>query len=168
MTAEKTLDKNEVTSSPKEAISRVYEIGFHIVPSVSQDDVPREFGNVKAIIEKHGGVFISEEMPKLRPLAYAMFKIVGTKKEKCNEAYFGWVKFDATSDSVAKIKLEVEKMDTILRILTVETVRESTFVQPRLASKRPESDKKPESSAEITEEVSNEAIDESIDKLVIE
>lgn len=170
MMAEKTLDKNEVVSpSPKEVISRVYEIGFHIVPSVSQEDVPREFGNVKAVIEKHGGIFISEEMPKLRSLAYPMFKIVGTKKEKCNEAYFGWVKFDATSDAIDKIKLEVEKLDTILRVLTIETVRESTFVQPRLASKRPESDKKPESSEEVTtEEVSTEAIDESIDKLVIE
>lgn len=165
---EKAKKTKAVDADAKSAVSRVYEIGFHIVPSISPDDVPREFGNVKAIIEKHGGIFISEEMPKLRPLAYPMFKIVGTKKEKCLEAYFGWIKFDSDSEAVKSIKTEVEKLDSILRILLVETVRENTFVQPKFASKRPESDKKVDIVEGEEIEASPEAIDASIDKLVIE
>lgn len=161
---EEKIEKEEVKTS----ISRVYEIGFHIVPSISPDDVPREFGDVKSIIEKHGGVFISEDMPKLRPLAYPMFKTVGTKKEKCLEAYFGWIKFDANSDVAENIKLEIEKLNSIIRVLLIETVRENTFIQPKISSKRPESDKKPESLDGASVDVSPETIDASIDKLVIE
>lgn len=160
------VEKNLETEA-KTPVSRVYEVGFHLVPSIPVEDVPREFGNIKALIEKNGGVFISEDMPKLRPLAYSMFKVVGTKKEKCNEAYFGWVKFEANSDAIKTIKTEVESLDSVLRALVIQTVRENTLIQPKFVSKRGDEEKKVEST-EGAPEVSPEAMDASIDKLVIE
>lgn len=167
---EKIVEKTEEIeeTEAENASSRVYELGLHIVPSTSSEDVPREFGNIKALIEKHGGIFISEDMPKLRPLAYPMFKIVGTKKEKCLEAYFGWIKFEATSDTIKTIKTDVDALDSVLRTLIIQTVRENTLTQPKLVSKRVEGEKKQETVDGVPVEVSPEAIDASIDKLVIE
>jgi len=171
---DKKVEQDDVEDSieegSEEGASRVYELGFHIVSSVLAEEIPREFGNVKSMLEKHGAIFISEEMPALLPLAYPMFKVFGTKKEKFVEAYFGWIKFDATVDAIVEIKKEVEAYENVLRFIIMKTVRENTMIQPKLASKKPESDKKTETttdSEDVVEE-SIETIDESIDKLVIE
>lgn len=151
------------------ATSRIYELGINLLPSIVADDVPREFGNIKAIIEKNGGAFIAEDMPKLRPLAYALSKVVGTKREKFNDAYFGWVKFEADSEQILSIKKDLETEGSILRFLIVKTVRESTLMQPKFSTRRGEFDKKPDVSPDApAAPINPESIDASIEKLVIE
>lgn len=162
---EKVVEKDEIVApEAKEAVSRIYEVAFNIVSSVVQDDVAKEFAAIKSTIEKHGGVFISEDMPKLRPLAYAMFKVFGVKKEKFTDAYFGWVKFEMNSSSIAGLKKDLDGSQNILRSMIIETVRENTLVQPKVAHVKKSDDKKDGDPVEASPEV----IDESIEKLIVE
>ncbi len=167
---EKVVENNDIAEEgdAELAASRVYEVGFNILPTIASDDVSREFGNIKALIEKRGGVFISEELPKLRPLAYSISKVIGIKKEKFNEAYFGWVKFEADAQAVIEIKKDLGAYENILRFLILKTVRESTLAQGRATNRRGDGENKADGTEETVAPASAETIDASIEKLVIE
>ena len=153
------------------AESKIYEIGYHIVPLVAQDNVPAEATKLKFEIEKHKGTIISEETPKLRVLAYEIPKMVSGNKHNFDKAYFGWIKFEALGDAIGKIKEFLEHEENILRFLLIKTVRESTLapMQRIVTSMRAERDRAPREA--LKEKVdkkpaSVEEIDKSIEKLL--
>ena len=134
--------------------TKVYEIGFHIVPTVAEDAVSSEFEAVKGLIIKEGGDIIEEGAPELRNLAYQISKTVKAIKSNYTKAYFGWVKFTLSPEAINKIKLALDESPVILRHLITNTVKESTLWSEKDAKRK--------------ESVSSEEeIDKSIDALVI-
>ena len=93
------MDKNE----------RVYELGYLLVPTIEEVNIPVVYGNLKELISSFGGISISDEMPKMIPLAYLMVKVVANVRNKFNTAYFGWLKFTMDSDKVLELKKKLEK-----------------------------------------------------------
>src|SRR3989338_5498231 len=71
---------------------RVYEVGFLIVPTVTEEELPREVTAVKDVLDKEKASVIAEEFPKFRALTYGMQKRVGGAYQTHTNAYFGWVK----------------------------------------------------------------------------
>src|SRR3990167_4425026 len=51
---------------------RIYELGYHIIPTVKEEDVEKIVGSIRSVIEKAGGSFIAEGAPSLTKLSYAM------------------------------------------------------------------------------------------------
>jgi ribosomal protein S6 len=151
-------------------LMQVYELGFHIVPTIAEEKVANVFGDIKSLLEKNGAVFISEEYPKMRPLAYTMFKNEAGKNEKFNFAYFGWVKFDLGKEEIAEVKEKLEKNKEILRFLIIKTVRENTLYGQKLARKEGEKVEAIKDGV-LAEEIvmaSDEEIDKTIEGLVVE
>lgn len=112
----------------------VYEVGYLIMPTVAEDNLTQEVSWLNDMITSNKGEIISEEFPKLRTLVYTMEKVLESKHQKINEAYFGWVKFELP---VAAIKPITEALDTrpsILRHLVIKTVRENTLYSSKLAA----------------------------------
>src|SRR3989344_7578840 len=52
------------------AASRVYEIGYHVVPSIKEEELEKIVGTIRSEIEKAGGSFIAECAPSLTTLMY--------------------------------------------------------------------------------------------------
>ena len=100
--------------------TQVYELGFHIIPSVEKNNIADEIGSIRSAIEKLGGIFVAEEFPKLITLAYTMTKDIDGKRYKFNNAYFGWLKFEIGKELI-------DSNNNILRFLIIKTVRESTL-----------------------------------------
>ena len=151
-------------------LMQVYELGFHIVPTIAEEKVANVFGDIKSLLEKNGAVFISEEYPKMRPLAYTMFKNEAGKNEKFNFAYFGWVKYELSKEVAAEVKEVLEKNKEVLRFLVLKTVRENTLYGHKLSKKEGEKADVPVVGA-IPEEIiiaSEEEIDKTIEELVVE
>ncbi len=150
----------------------VYEVGYHIVPTVSPENLPKEVDAIKAILGKVEAKIISEEGPKMISLSYPMLKVVGPKRDYFETAYFGWVKFEAEPVAAVELKRALDLSEKVLRFIIVKTVRENTmhghkFLKdgkeaPRRASS---TDKKVEG---VKPEATAEELDKSIDKLVIE
>lgn len=115
-------------TTKKEDGFKVYEIGYHLVPSIPAEKVAAEVDAIKALITKHKGEFIADEFPKLRPLAFMMKKDVDGMRHKYTEAYFGWVKFEIESGEIAAIKSALDINKKVLRFLLVTTVRENTYL----------------------------------------
>lgn len=112
---------------------QVYELGFHFVPTLSEDEVVVQFSHLKSLIEKKGGTFISEETPLMTKLAYEISKTVKATKKRYTSAFFGWVKFSVNPEEIAPIEKEVKAFESILRYIIITTVRENTLVGSREA-----------------------------------
>jgi ribosomal protein S6 len=121
-----TNEKNETAF--EEAEGRVYELGFHLLPTIAQADVPVRFSELKSIIEKQGGEFISEDSPKLIKLAYKIAKTIKAEKHHYNDSYFGWVKFTLDPEKLETLEKNIKAFEPMLRYIIVKTVAENTMV----------------------------------------
>ncbi len=151
MSKEQQIDHTE-----QDTASKVYEIGFHFVPTIAEDDVPVQFSHLKSMIEKRGGEFISEDFPKMIPLAYEISKTVKAQKKRYTDAYFGWVKFTLAADQIVDLEKEVKAFEPVLRYLVISTVKESTLVGPKERDERKE---------KVEGEVSEAQLDKKIEEL---
>ena len=151
-------------------LMQVYELGFHIVPTIAEEKVANVFGDIKALLEKNGAVFISEEYPKMRALAYTMLKNEAGKNEKFNFAYFGWIKYELPKEAAADVKDVLEKNKDVLRFLVIKTVRENTLYSHKFSKKEGDKADSPKEESPLEEVVlaSEEEIDKSIEELVVE
>ena len=157
----------------EEGGGQVYELGYHIVSTVAEENLPKEVEALKAIVLKDGGSLVSEGEPKLINLAYSMTKSVADIKKKFNTAYFGWLKFETKSELIPMIKKAVDAYPNILRYLLIKTVRENTLYVPKLnvrAVSKEDAPVKAKKSIKTDEKkaTSMEEIDKSIEELVAE
>ncbi len=148
--------------------TKVYEIGYLLIPTIAEEQLTGEVQNIKSLIEKHEGVFITEDFPKLRPLAYQMRKTTGGTNAKYNQAYFGWVKFEVNANATPLIIKDIEKNTHILRYMIINTVRENTMYMQKAAYKPAEAGAEGEKVEEAKEKMSEEEIDKTIENLVVE
>ena len=145
----------------------VYEVGYLVMPSVSVELLPREVDAIKAVIAKVGGEIISEGSPEMKPLAYTMIKPVGSTRPRFDTAYFGWVKFEATKESIADINKALDAMDKLIRFLLIETVRENTLYGSKILKDKEEGDKPEVIKAPVAVvQSSEEEIDKAVEKLI--
>jgi ribosomal protein S6 len=129
------MSKEKDTNERQEGV-RVYELGFHFVPTLSEDEVAVQFSHLKSLIEKKGGTFIAEGTPEMIDLAYEISKTVKAQKKHYTEAYFGWVKFELNAEEIPAFEKDVKAFEPILRYLLITTVRENTLVGSKESSKK--------------------------------
>jgi ribosomal protein S6 len=150
--------------------NRVYELGYLLVSTLSEEDVPREYGNLKEVITSMGGALISDEMPRMTTLSYTMMKVWNNQRTKFDNAYFGWIKFEIDSEKISELKKKLSLNENLIRFLTIKTVRENTIASRRFTHKegmrkRASFTKKEEEVSEPVE-INKEEIDKEIDALV--
>jgi len=160
----------------EEGGGQVYELGYHIVSTVAEENLPKEVETLKAIVLKDGGSLVSEGEPKLINLAYSMTKSVADTKKKFSTAYFGWLKFETQSELMPSIKKAVDQNPNVLRYLLIKTVRENTLFTPKLNVRSPAKEEAPAKvkksikteETKVSSKKDLEDIDKSIEELVAE
>ena len=165
------MEKKE-ESKKGENQAKIYEIGYHIIPAVSVENLAGEVDKIKNFLTENGLEAIAEEFPRLIDLAYIMPKVVGGARRKFDTAYFGWIKFDAGEAPIAKIKKFFDENENILRFLLINTVSENTIFSakiPDIQVKEEIKDVKKETEGkEINSPISEDELDKTIDKLIAE
>ena len=172
---------SQATGGPSAAAVKnttpVYEIGFHVVPTVGEDGVSAVVESVRKALGD--AEIISEGFPKKITLAYQVERPSGSatadgatqgKYEKYTESYFGHIKFAMEREGVTAFTTAIRALQPILRFLIIETVREDIATAPRRAvfsSDRLEGKtlEKPVAAPEKTAEVSDAELDKSIEAL---
>ncbi len=157
-------DKNEISGDEK---SQVYEVGYLLVPTIADTDVPAVYGNLKELILSLGGEIIADEMPKMMNLAYSMLKVVTNIRHKFSTAYFGWTKFTMDTEKVLELKKRLDLDINLIRFLILKTVKENTiaakrFVRGDSVYRRPIK----RSSDEPVAPINKEEVDKEIDALI--
>lgn len=154
--------------SQAKSTTPVFEVGFHLVPTIPEDGVAAVFEKIRGLI--NGAEVISEQFPVRMTLAYQVERSVQGKREKYTESYFGFIKFAAERDTIPAFQAALRAMPEVLRYLVINTEREDVSNPRRavFASTRLEGEviHKPEAQAEVKAAVSEEELDKSIDALV--
>lgn len=153
---------------------RVYELGYHLVPTLSVEQIPDASGAVRGMIERISKDIIAEELPVFIDLAYQIVKTVDHKNKRFNEAYFGWIKFEAEPAGIAQLEEELKKDENVLRYIIVKTLRENTFIAKKFTPAKTKEVEEAVPAEEATPDVAEEAIkepvvdelDKAIDELV--
>jgi ribosomal protein S6 len=154
------------------AVSRVYEAGYHISPLVKEEDIEKIVAEIRSVVEKGGGSFIAEGAPVLMKLAYEIEGRAEGKKHMFDRGYFGWLKFESSSETADALKGALKKHSSIFRSMIFRTVREETRARlkaPQLKEvKRSEAAKPQARKTEDTAPVSEADIDKAIQTLTLE
>ena len=151
-----------------EVNSRVYELGYLLIPTIGEENVPVVYGNLKELVTSLGGEIISDEMPKMISLAYQMLKVTQNVRNRFDTAYFGWVKFEMGSDKILELKKKVDLDPNFIRFLILKTVKENTIAAKRFIHKdfkRKTSTKKDGENEEVLP-IDKEEIDKEIEAMV--
>ena len=165
-------------------LTTVYELGFHLVPSIPEEGITEQFEAIKSHIEKVGGTFVDEQAPQLIDLAYTMEKRQERGYERYERAYFGWVKFEVAPEALEGLNEELETINTLLRTILIKASRENTMIGSLVLAEE-KAKEEAESAPEVVEmttetdtgeiasvskdekaEVSDAAIDKGIENLV--
>ncbi|MBP7006897.1 MAG: 30S ribosomal protein S6 [Candidatus Pacebacteria bacterium] len=149
---------------------RVYELGYLLVSTLSEENVPAEYGNLKELISSLGGEVVADEMPRMINLAYTMDKVWKNNRTRFDNAYFGWIKFEINPEKIADIKAKLALNENLIRSLLIKTVKENTIASKRFVhkdmGKRKVYTVKKEGEEEVPVEINKEEIDKEIEALV--
>lgn len=161
--------QNKTEDTEEDVNSRVYELGYLLVPTISPEDVPVNYGNFKELISSFGGEIIADEMPKMTNLAYTMRKVTSNVRSKFNTAYFGWTKFVMGTERVEELKKKLDLDPNIVRFLILKTVKENTiaakrFIRGETYRKTPNAKRNAENETAVP--INKEEIDKEIDALI--
>lgn len=148
----------------------VYELGYLVVPNLSEEDVAIFYSDIKNMINSFDGEVFSDEIPKLINLAYPMVKIVTNVRNKFDTAYFGWMKFDMDTQKLLEFKKKLDLEPRLVRFLIIKTIKENYFFSKRFVSrdvinKKLATNKKEGEEVESTP-INKEEIDKEIDAMV--
>ncbi len=149
--------------------SRVYEIGYLLVPTIAGEEVPAVYTKLKDLVVSMGGELIADEMPRMINLAYTMLKVTSNVRSKFNTAYFGWVKFEMNPDKINEIKAKLDLDPTIIRFLITKTVKENTIAAKRFVYKDGPRRKTPmqkKDENEVVAPINKEEVDKEIEAMV--
>ena len=148
----------------------VYEVGFHVVPSVEETNVGDVVESIRTELAKGNAEIIKDQFPQKMMLAYAVERSASGKREKYTESYFGFIKFAMERGHITDLEALLRNSKEILRYLLIETEREEPVIARRAvySSNRLEGEtiKKPVATPETPSEVSDEDLQKSIDALV--
>lgn len=157
-------------TSENEVDSRIYEVGYLLVPTIEEGNVPVNHGNLKDLVSSFSGEIVSDEMPKMINLAYTMTKVLQNIRNKFNSAFFGWVKFSMDPEKVLELKKKLDSDTNIIRFLILKTVKENTIAAKRFTHREGGVRRKPsikkEGEAHEAVEINKEEVDKEIDAMV--
>jgi ribosomal protein S6 len=165
-------EKDLQNMEENDAVTRVYEVGYLLIPTLSEEEVPAVYGNLKDLISGYNAAIIADEMPKMITLAYQMAKVTQNIRSKFDTAYFGWVKFEMSAANVANLKAKLDLDPNFLRYLVMKTVKENTIATKKFGYKdgvkrKPFTAKKEGEEAEGEQTpINKEEIDKEIEALV--
>ncbi len=155
---------------------RVYELGYHLVPTLSVEQIPAASGAVRGMIERISKDIIAEELPVFIDLAYQIVKTIEHKNKRYDDAYFGFIKFEANPEGIKTLEAELKKDVNVLRYLVTKTLRENTFISKKFPASNAKDRGTKDDMADEPEEIapvvvekaqtSDAELDKVIDKLV--
>lgn len=162
-------DKNEISvREESSANSRIYELGYLLLPTIEGEKIPAVYGDLKDLITSNfKGEVISDDMPKMMNLAYTMLKVTNNVRNKYDTAYFGWIKFTMDTEQILKLKSQLDLDPQIIRFMILKTVKENTIATKRFVAGRGiQRTYTPKKLDEVTVPINKEEVDKEIDALI--
>lgn len=104
------------THEDKETIE-TYELGYHLVPSLGEEDLALRVSELMQAITDGGGSIIAEGAPEPFTLAYMMKVLRGGTYDKYTTSFFGWIRFSAPRASIEALTAKLDANENLIRHL---------------------------------------------------
>ncbi len=102
---------------------RVYEVGFHIDPELSQDDVKQVFKSIKDTCASVGTVVATGAPEKIK-LAYTISRMEHAGRHDFSTSSFAWIAYEASIEGHSKVLETVSSDKRIFRFIDLVTTKE--------------------------------------------
>jgi len=139
----------------KDVELKKYELGYHLVPSLGEDDLALRVADLQKAVAKIGGTVLSEGYPQSFILSYTMHKLRAGKWDRYDSSFFGWMRFEASSEGVEVLRDELDHNDQLVRYLLI-TLNEAAFAPPPAPRRKPMREVKTESKVLVKKRTENE------------
>jgi len=159
-----------IDEADDESISSVYEIGYHLVPTLSEEQVTEAVKDITDLLKKNGAETVGDRFPVKIALAYTIQKRVKEKVLRFNEGYFGWVAFEMPREALATITAALDAHPGMLRYLVVRTSKDAVAAALSGAAEVPVvgNIEKPKREAEAGGEVSEADLSQALESMATE
>lgn len=153
-----------------ESLSSVYEVGYHLLPTLSEEEVAAAVKELGEFLKKNGAAMVGDRHPTKIPLAYDIPKRVAGKVMRFEEAYFGWIAFEAPRTTANELKTYLDGLQNVLRYLIIRTSKEEVAAALTGAVAAPVTGniEKPKREAEAGGEVSEAALNQALETIQAE
>lgn len=100
-----------------------YELSFWFSSQLEEKAIEQRFDNLLKQLEKSGALIIFSQLPQLKQLAYPI------KKER--NAYFGYIQFEFSKDSLAHLEEELKLNNDVIRFMILNMKPKEKQKDPR-------------------------------------
>lgn len=159
------MKKEDVITKEQEHDPNVYELGYLLVPTIAEAEVSDEVNAIKNEVESLQGLPIADGgTPELITLAYPMDHVIANKHTLYESAYFGWMKFHARPDAIAKLEQALKGNKHLVRFMIIRTIKENTLLPKKfgMTPRKREDAQTPAIAPVLTEA----EIDKTVDELI--
>lgn len=156
-------------------VQSTYELGYHLVPSLSETDLALRVEELMKVIADNGGNILSEGAPQSCNLTYTMRRLRGGTWEKYDTTFFGWMRFTAPAEALPTIKAALEANEYVIRHLLLKLDAKALAPAPEPRKPKPVEVAEVESEPKVLEkkqdteekaEVKEEELDKQIEELI--
>lgn len=103
---------------------QVYELGYHIVPTVPDNELEQEVNAITETLKSVQADFVGERFPAQVHLAYPIDTQTEGKREAFTTAYFGWIAFEINAADVSTVHDALAARERVLRFIIAKTSRD--------------------------------------------
>ncbi len=142
---DKDIEVDETTENDGSE-PRVYELGFHLDPELSSEEVKKAYEEMREFVAKNG-TLVAEGEPQTVQLAYTISRQETAGRRDFNSAHFCWIVYEAPAESHAEIVSAASADKHIIRFIDLLTTKDAArhSVEVReLSMKTQEQAKEPE------------------------
>ena len=142
-----------------------YELSFWFSSRLNDEEIEKKFDNLLKQLEKLGALIIFSQSPQLKQLAYSV--------EKERNAYFGYIQFEFSKDSLAHLEEDLKLNDDIIRfmILSVkpkekQKVPSITFRKPAFKERKSKTEEETKKESQKEKVISLEELDKKLNEIL--
>ena len=115
-------DEREETADDH-ADLRVYELGFHLDPELSQEDAKSAYAQIRKTVESAGSI-VAEGEPQKIQLAYTVSRTEQGRRRDFDASYFSWIAYECDGEGHAKVADAASSDSRIFRFIDIRTDKE--------------------------------------------
>lgn len=116
-------DMREEEADADHAEMRVYELGFHIDPELSQEEVKKVYQGIRDTMEGAGSI-VAEGTPEKIQLAYTVSRMEHAGRHDFDGSYFAWIAYETNGAGHEKVAEAARAETRIFRFLDVRTTKD--------------------------------------------
>lgn len=122
-----TAGEKEIGTAEEAEAEQIYELGYLLSPSLSEESVLEEVGQIRSLITGRDGAVLGEGSPKLVHLAYRMEKTLAHRKQVFETAFFGWIKCSISPTCAEEIARLLKEREHLIRFLLVKSALDAAL-----------------------------------------